>query len=226
MLDISSKRSLLQDIIFNPAYNMQTECPLLWQAFKKLSAGSKIAVVGNGPVKKDCRRLVEECNLIIRCNNYLEDTCAELVGRRCELHFMCLHGWIFKERGLAPLEAWGRQAGTSFALENSECADAMYTELEQKKSPIVLLSASFREKLFRVDCTRGFYALAFALQAKRLLNLSPVRVVGFGGPGHHYNPDHPIYHNVRAEHAIFKEIWEEGAQAEHLEYERFQGVDP
>ena len=217
---ISLKTSLLQDIVSNPAYNMAIECPPLWEVFKKhlSTTDCKIAVVGNGPVQKDCRQLLEECNLVIRCNNYLEDTCKELVGRRCELHFTCLHGRIYLEKGLSHLEAWGRQAEASFALENSANAEIIYKELEQKKSRILLPSISFREKLFKVDCTRGFYALALALQAKCALGLTnPIRVVGFGGAGHHYDANHCIYHNVWAEFAIFDELWQKGTETEHLE---------
>ena len=66
--------------------------------------------------------------------------------------------------------------------------------------------------------TRRFYALALALQAKRALGLKhPVRVVGFGGAGHHYDANHRIYHNVSAELAVFDELWREGTQTVHLE---------
>ena len=56
------------------------------------------------------------------------------------------------------------------------------------------------ELIFAIDCTRGFYAVAFALQAMTRLQLTnPVSCIGFGRSGHENYPYWRIHHDHEQE---------------------------
>ena len=88
-------------------------------------------------------------------------------------------------------------------LENSSVREAITDAIKQQQlngdailSKIYLPEESLMPTTCPVDCTRGFYAMAFALQAKQRLGLnSPVRCIGFGRKGHEGYPGWRVKHN-------------------------------
>ena len=98
------------------------------------------------------------------------------------MQFVCLHGKEFRTSGLDLLYDWRRHAKVVLALENTESRKPI-TEANNKQqltgdpivSKICLPAENLLPRLFNVDCTRGFYAITFALQAKRKLGLTSQR---------------------------------------------------
>ena len=73
-----------------------------------------------------------------------------------------------------------------------------------------------------VDCTRGFYAIAFALQARNRRGVtSPVRCIGFGRRGHEGDTTWQIGHNHDEEMRLWVEMWKHGTDLSHLEWDDF-----
>ena len=83
---------------------------------------------------------------------------------------------------------WCRHAKVVLALENTESRQLIAAAINKQQltgdpimSKICLPEENLLPRLFNVDCTRGFYAIAFALQGKKKLGLKkPVRCIGFG----------------------------------------------
>lgn len=72
------------------------------------------------------------------------------------------------------------------------------------------------------DSTRGFYAIAFALQAKNRQGLkNPVRCIGFGRQGHEGLPAWSVGHDHNSEMELWDEMWTTGTMLEHLEWADF-----
>ena len=63
-----------------------------------------------------------------------------------------------------------------------------------------LLAPDVRARWCRQDPSRGFLAAA-------LFRRPGMRVTGFGGKGHYYDPSAPLYHNMNLEHRV---LWENG----------------
>ena len=76
------------------------------------------------------------------------------------------------------------------------------------------------ELIFAIDCTRGFYAVAFALQAMTRLQLTnPVSCIGFGRSGHEGHPNWKILHDHEQEKVILFDMFKEQTKLVHLEWE-------
>ena len=87
---------------------------------------------------------------------------------------------------------------------------------------IFLPEESLLPAIFPFPCTRGFYAVAFALQAKRRLGLnSPVQCIGFGRNGREGCPDWEIGHHHDEETLLLIALWKVGTEFTHLEWADF-----
>ena len=75
---------------------------------------------------------------------------------------------------------WCKHAKMVLALENTEVRKQITETINNKQqltgdaimSNICLPEENLLPRIFKVDCTRGFYAIAFALQAKKRLGLN------------------------------------------------------
>ena len=86
-------------------------------------------------------------------------------------------------------------------------------------SKICLPAETLLPRIFKVDSTRGFYAIAFALQAKRKLRLNkPVQCIGFGRKGHEGCPSWNTHHGHYQEMMMWIDMWKDGAELAHLEW--------
>ena len=143
------------------------------------------------------------------------------------MQVVCLHGVEFKKHGLNFLRVWCKNSEMVLALENSGVRKKITNAIIEEKSKgdpiiskILLPKDSLLERIFEVDCTRGFYAIAFALQAKKRLSLRrPVRCIGYGRKGHEGCPHWPIGHGHDEEMLLWIDMWREGSELSHLEWD-------
>ena len=211
------KKDLLSQIIYDDALKIEKVFgERAWAVFKELQPDDRIVVVGNGPVdnRSTHGEFIESAKLIIRCNHYLKDVQSDLGktkrGRRCDVQFICLHGREFRKTGLKFLYDWCPESKVVLALENTK---AILAKIFWPKD-------AERELIFAIDCTRGFYAVAFALQAMTRLQLTnPVSCIGFGRSGHENYPYWRIQHDHEQEKVILFDMFTEQTKLVHLEWE-------
>ena len=201
-----------------------------WQTFKRLHEDDEIVVVGNGPVKSFCGAYIDKARMVVRCNDYLQFTKLEdgpkKIGTKCDVQFMCLQGVQFKEKGVNYLREWCRDTDIALAIENSPATDPIAAAIKEQQllgdailSKIYVAKDSTRKRLCSPDSTRGFYAIAFSLQASKRKKLkNPVRCVGFGRQGHEGHPDWQILHDHDQEMLLWVDMWKSGAVVQHLEW--------
>ena len=197
-----------------------------------------IVVVGNGPVKSRWGERVDGADIVIRCNDYQSvgalhtDEGLAKIGSKCDIQFICLHAGEFKRTGgVGFLHDWiAPTTRVVCALENSSDRVRLQRAIEDRAGAgdetmrkIVCANVGCLRRLFEPDSTRGFYALAFALQARARLGLRfPVECIGFGRRGHEGNPEWPIHHGHRDELIELIELWKRGDRLWHLEWGRFK----
>ena len=208
-----------------------------WEFFvKKLHGnGSSIVVCGNGPVATTCRlgKEIDESQLVIRCNDYLSvfggDAARMAVGSRCDVQFICLHGGRFRTGGVQFLRDWCKESSIVLGMENTKAREPVTQAVKAAIQTgdvffekIKFLKEDMVTTVFVIDCTRGFYALAFALQARRRLSVDqPVKCIGFGRRGHHNNPKQWIHHQHNEEMLLFCNMWKIGGELAHLEWAEY-----
>ena len=215
-----SKKELLSDIVHarNGLTIEKVFGEVAWAKFQELQAHDVIVVCGNGPVRSFHGEFIENAKLVIRCNHYLNNTSRKdgqrKIGRKCDVQFVCLHGGEFKKAGLKFLHDWCRESKVVLALEITKARQTITSATEESNyrtdpilSKICLPSEDFLPKIFARDCTRGFYAIAFALQAKQRLLLSEaVRCIGFGRKGHEGVPQWRVGHGHHEEMLLWIEM--------------------
>ena len=121
---------------------------------------------------------------------------------------------------------WRRHAKVVLALENTDDRKQISEAIKAEQlagdpivSKICLPAENLLPRIFKVDSTRGFYAIAFALQAKRNLGLKkPVQCIGFGRKGHEGCPSWNIHHGHYHEMMLWMDMWKDGAELVHLEW--------
>ena len=196
-----------------------------------------IVVVGNGPVKSRWGERVDGADIVIRCNDYQSvgalhtDEGLAKIGSKCDIQFICLHAGEFKRTGGVDfLRGWIAPATSVVcALENSKGRALLQAAILQRAEvgdltmqKIAFASEQSLSRLFEPDSTRGFYALAFALQARARLDLgSPVFCLGFGRRGHEGAPEWPMGHNHADELILWIDLWKSGESVQHLEWDEF-----
>ena len=231
------KKDLLSKIINDEALRIEKVFgESAWAVFKELQQDHRIVVAGNGPVDPNSTHgeFIESAKLIIRCNHYLRDVESDLGqrkrGRRCDVQFICLHGKEFQKAGLQFLYDWCPESKVVLALENTKAREQIIKAIveERGQSPganpildkILWPKDAELELLFAIDCTRGFYAVAFALQAMTRLQLTnPVSCIGFGRSGHEGHPNWKILHDHEQEKVILFDMFKEQTKLVHLEWE-------
>ena len=184
---LRNKMNAINKIIYDETYTISNLSELF---FDKLKSAKNVCIIGNGPVSKSIKHLLEKFDVIIRFNNYIKDTDKDLVGERTDVQFICLQnldqtGWI----------------------EHCNCAIAFEIARPQHfkklkdpfKSLIVVPPMSYIKSMKNIcDMSRGFFAIASCLQIKNNINKElNIYIFGFGGKGHHFNKKHHIshYHN-------------------------------
>ena len=199
---LEQKRELFHDII-HCKHGLDIETLFgqpTWDFFKHQLLGNdrSIVVCGNGPVAETCRRQneIDESQLVFRCNDYLNvfggDAARKAVGSRCDVQCICLHGSKFREGGVQFLRDWCPESSIVLALENTKMRGQITQAVkdaiidgDQLFKKIKFIKEDLAKAVFAIDCTRGFYAIAFALQARRRLSPGqPVKCIGFGRRGH------------------------------------------
>ena len=237
MLSVLEQKRELLDVIIHCKHGLGIETLFgqsTWDFFKEQLHGNagSIVVCGNGPVAETCRRQkeIDESQLVFRCNDYLDvfrgDAARKAVGSKCDVQCICLHGSKFREGGVQFLRDWCPESSIVLALENTKARvkitqavkDAIMDGNELFKK-INFIKEDLAKVVFAVDCTRGFYAIAFALQARRRLSPGqPVKCIGFGRRGHHNNPKQLIQHQHSEELLLFVDLWKSGDELLHLEW--------
>ncbi len=143
-----------------------------------------------------------------------------------DVPFMCRPGGCVGSGGVEFGRDGGKESSIVLARENTNArgpvTQAVKAEIQAGDvffSKIHFLKEDLAKTVFVNDCTRGFYALAFALQARRRLRIDqPVKCIGFGRRGHHNNPKQWIHHQHSEEMLLFCDMWKIGGELVHLEW--------
>ena len=123
------------------------------------------------------------------------------------------------------MRAWCRNSDVVLALENSGVRKKVTRAIKQEQfqgdpilSKILFPEESLVPAIFPFQCTRGFYAVAFALQVKKRLGLrNPMQCIGFGRNGHEGCPDW----GYGEETLLWIDMWKNGTELTHLEWADF-----
>lgn len=194
------KKQILDHIIHNPKFSMEKIYPGIYEKFKSIN---HICIIGNGPIKTNISLLIDQFDYIIRFNNYLVDNDISLLGKRTDLHIICLP--CEKEHQVKIVDSWLQESEIimPFEIGNPHRYNLLSKSkyIDQFKCPNITFINEIKK--FNIDITRGFFGLAFALQMKFKVNKNlKIYIIGFGGKGHHFNPKIKIHHNHEEEKEI------------------------
>lgn len=197
---IYRKKQILDNIVHNPKFSMEKIYPGIYEKFKSIN---HICIIGNGPIKTNISSLIDQFDYIIRFNNYLVDNNISLLGKRTDLHMICLP--CEKEHQVKIVDSWLQESEIimPFEIGNPHRYSLLSKSKYIDKFKCPNMSFINEIKKFNIDITRGFFGLAFALQMKFKVNKNlKIYIIGFGGKGHHFNPKIKIHHNHEEEKEI------------------------
>ena len=197
---IKRKQNMLHELVYNKEYCIQN---ISLNLYEKMKNAKTICVVGNGPVQTNHSKFIDSCDFVIRFNNYSVDTNPLLVGKKTNLQINCLMSYSI-------FNSWIRDS--DFILPIESISIDRYKELfmSSYKHPNLILAPMkmiYLLKSFGCDYTRGFYGLSMCIQIKK--NINPdlqIYIYGFGGKGHHYNPNNIMHHNHLQELDVIKSL--------------------
>ncbi len=197
---IKRKQIMLHELVYNKDYCIQN---ISLNLYEKMKNAKTICVVGNGPVQTNHSKFIDSCDFVIRFNNYSVDTNPLLVGKKTNLQINCLLSYSI-------FNSWIRDS--DFILPIESISIDRYKELfmSSYKHPNLILAPMkmiYLLKSFGCDYTRGFYGLSMCIQIKK--NINPdlqIYIYGFGGKGHHYNPNNIMHHNHLQELDVIKSL--------------------
>lgn len=155
--------------------------------FEQIPIDKTVVVVGNGPVRKKLGEQIDSFDVVVRFNRYI---LSEETGYRLpDIHFA--NNQIGHVAGY-------REGILTIGMECQKFF-ANYDRYHNSKFPNFFpVKEDMLRKMCEVDSTRGFYGLALMLKC-----FERVYMVGFGGKGHHRDPDYNTsLHHIDAEHRL------------------------
>ena len=211
-----------QSLAVNPQSRKETlfwdvvRCPHLFEglesALRVLQVAGRVIVVGNGPIEDgSLGERIDNCSAaVVRCNDFRNSTGEATHGRRCSVQVINCESHLSKR---SPDKILGWIAERSAPVIVAERI-APRNEIERlvalgRRPPWLLdiaeLSEEARKVAFLRDATRGFLAIALATHAMVQVGGS-VELYGFGGSGHHNDPNQNIGHGVKQEWQLWTKL--------------------
>ena len=196
---LKRKIHLLNYLIYDPKSSFESHVSA--DIFQKLIQSKNVCIIGNGPIYCNISHLMDSFDFVIRFNNYHKDNDFNLLGRKIDLHIVCIpninmdviDSWIHDTcTPVVPFEICFPER-YSFIYNNSIC------------NKLAIPSKTYINNVLRLhcDCTRGFYGLSLCLKAKFLHNPKlKIHMIGFGGQGHHFKASQKINHDHESEKKI------------------------
>ena len=131
------------------------------------------------------------------------NTDSLLVGKKTNLQINCLINYSI-------FNSWIRDSDFILPIESFSIGKYKELFMSSHKHPNLILAPMkmiYLLKRFDCDYTRGFYGISMCIQIKK--NINPdlqIYIYGFGGKGHHYNPNNIMHHNHLQELDVIKSL--------------------
>ena len=198
-----NKTISLNKLIYDKEYDV---CKLSQLCFDKLRKAKNVCIVGNGRVEKNISQLIDKFDVIIRFNNYTDATDSKLVGKKTDIHFLCL----INGNKEGKQDHWIKHCDCTVIIEIHRpklYADLSDTFKEKTISPCKNYISSLKNI---GEITRGFYAIGICLQVKESVNKNmKIYIIGFGGRGHHSDRTVHISHYHEEEMILINQLKKE-----------------
>lgn len=197
--EVFKKKKIMHEIITNDKLDIKNIVSK--KVLNKLKNIKNILIIGNGSIKKNITNLLNNYDIIVRFNNFKKDNPIDLVGEKIHIHFTCL------PEDLKTYKSWlNKDSIIIIPIEiNNEIRYNYLKNFEEKN--LFIPNAKYRNILInqKTDFTRGFYGLSMMLQIKYKYFLnSNIHLIGFGGPGHHFDKTNTILHGHIYEIEVLK----------------------
>lgn len=155
-----------------------------------------ICIVGNGPLHKYTEKekkiildTINNSQLIIRFNHWEEDTDLNIVGDKCDIcivNNIVINNYIKNNKELKK----------NCLYINCECNGNII-----KFKDIKTFNYNVMKQICNINPSRGFFIILLLINFYK-----NIKIIGFGGKGHHYNKNNPMYHNQYKEHEYLKKL--------------------
>lgn len=155
-----------------------------------------ICIVGNGPLhkytEKEKKIILETINnsqLIIRFNHWEEDTDLNIVGEKCDI---CIVNKLVIENYIKN----NKELKNHCLYVNACCVNS-----NLKYNDILNFKENTMKKICELDPSRGFLIILLLINFYK-----NIKIIGFGGKGHHNNKKSLMDHNQYKEHKHLKKL--------------------
>ena len=190
----------LNKLIYDKDYDIRKLSEL---CFDKLRKAKNVCIVGNGRAEKNISQLIDKFDVIIRFNDYTNATDSKLVGKKTDIHFLCL----INGNKEGEQDHWIKDCDCTVIVEIHR--DKLYADLSDTfKEKTISPSKNYISSLKNIgEITRGFYAIGLCLQVKESVNKDmKIYIIGFGGKGHHLKRKIHISHYHQEEMILIEQL--------------------
>ena len=189
------------------------KCPHLFEglseALNTLQDARDVVVIGTGPMTESLGEYIDGSNAaIIRCNDYSKATSIEEHWRPCSVQIINCNMRLSKKSSESILQ-WIVDNTVQVIVAEQDASKAVIERVVQDglsrglKMKRMLDNAS--KVVFKTDSTLGFLVLALATHAMIVVG-GTVNLYGFGGTGHHNNPNQNIGHQIDEEWTLWSKL--------------------
>ena len=168
--------------------------------YKKLfDPNIKIIVIGNGPVNitdktkiNNIQNNIKNSDIIIRFNEWETSSNVDLLGKRCDICFLCseaiLNKNVFNHNILYIL------------LDYPSLIMQILNKFKIVKNNILIVNRQLKKIIRKNNLSRGFIALIMLMNYYK-----NIKIIGFGGKGHHDNLNNRMDHNQYKEYKFIND---------------------
>lgn len=169
--------------------------------YKKLfDPNIKIIVIGNGPVNitdktkiNNIQNNIKNADIIIRFNEWETSSNVDLLGKRCDICFLC-SGAIFNKNVFNHNILY-------ILLDDPILSMRILNKFKIIKNNILIVNRQLKKIIRKNNFSRGFIALIMLMNYYK-----NIKIIGFGSIGHHDNLNNKMYHNEEKEHEYINKL--------------------
>jgi len=180
---------------------LETKFYLLYK--KLFDPNIKIVVIGNGPVNindpgkiNNIQNNIKNADVVIRFNQWEESSNVELLGKKCDICFLCGISLIKKSEFNNKI--------MYIMLDNEHILLKIINAIKKNKNNILNINKETKNIIKKCDFSRGFIALLMLINYYK-----DVKIIGFGGEGHHNDSKNKMEHNQFEEHKFINKLIKE-----------------
>lgn len=173
--------------------------------YKKLfDPNIKIIVIGNGPVNitdktkiNNIQNNIKNADIIIRFNEWETSSNVDLLGKRCDICFLCWLAISNKKKFNSKI--------LYILLEDILIFMKITIKSKLIKNNILEINNKVKKIINKNNLSRGFITLIILMNYYKNIN-----IIGFGGIGHHNNINNRMDHNQDKEYKFINDLIKKG----------------